>query len=92
VILCKELEVTKQGRLFDDYIYFFYLTNEAGEGLSLKAWIGLSIPVDGRWREQHQKERRKVIRMEFKQFVEQFVVLRCCKTPASSNNLLRSVS
>ena len=124
VILCKELEVTKQGRLFDDYIYFFYLTNEAGEVLSthetvyasndrcdqenilaqlnqcralhapvdslesnwaymvmtalswnLKAWIGLSVPVDGRWREQHQQERRKVIRMEFKQFVEQFVRL-----------------
>jgi len=50
--------------LFDDYIYFFYLTNEAGEGLNLKAWIGLRIPVDGRWREQHQKERRKVIRMK----------------------------
>jgi hypothetical protein len=124
VILCKELEVTKQGRLFDDYIYFFYLTNETGEVLStneavyasndrcdqenilaqlnqcralhapvdnlesnwaymvmtalswnLKAWIGLSVPVDGRWREQHQQERRKVIRMEFKQFVEQFVRL-----------------
>jgi hypothetical protein len=124
VILCKELEITKQGRLFDDCIYFFYLTNEAGEVLStnevvyasnnrcnqenilaqlnqcralhapvdnlesnwaymvmtalawnLKAWIGLSVPVDGRWYEQHQQERRKVIRMEFKQFVEQFVRL-----------------
>lgn len=124
VILCKELEVTKQSRLFDDYIYFFYLTNEAGEVLStnavvyasndrcdqenilaqlnqcralhapvdnlesnwaymvmtalswnLKAWIGLSIPVDGRWRERHEQERRKVTRMEFKHFIEHFVGL-----------------
>lgn len=122
VILCKELEVTKQGRLFDDYVYFFYLTNESIEEVStnevvygsndrcdqenilaqlnqcralhapvdnlesnwaymvmtalawnLKSWIGLSVPVDGRWREQHQRERRRVIRMEFKGFVEQFV-------------------
>lgn len=122
VILCKELEVTKQGRLFDDYIYFFYLTNESIKDVgtnevvygsndrcdqenilaqlnqcralhapvdnlesnwaymvmtalawNLKSWIGLSIPVDGRWREQHQQDRRRVIRMEFKRFLEQFV-------------------
>ena len=42
---------------------------------SLKAWIGLSVPVDGRWREKQQRERRHVIRMEFKRFVEQFVRL-----------------
>ena len=107
MIVCKELEVTEQGRLFDDYVYFFYLTNESSSELptaevvyssnarcdqenilaqlnqcralhapvdnlesnwafmvmtalswSLKAWIGLSVPVDGRWREQHTKERR----------------------------------
>ena len=124
VILCKELEVTKQGRLFDDSVYFFYLTNESSEDLitsevvygsndrcdqenilaqlnqcralhapvdnlesnwafmimtalswNLKAWIGLSVPVDGRWREKHERERRRVIRMEFKCFIEQFVRL-----------------
>lgn len=124
VIVCKELEVTKQGRLFDDYVYFFYLTNERRKDVptnevvygsndrcdqenilaqlnqcralhapvdnlesnwaymamtslswSLKAWIGLSVPVEGRWREQHGQERRRVIRMEFKTFIEQFVRL-----------------
>jgi hypothetical protein len=124
VILCKELEVTKQGRLFDDYVYFFYLTNERVKDVStnetvygsndrcdqenilaqlnqcralhapvdnlesnwaymvmtslswnLKAWIGLSIPVDGRWRERHKEERHRVIRLEFKSFIEQFVRL-----------------
>jgi len=142
VIVRKDLEVTKQGRLFDDCMYFFYLTNEPGEettinelgeevalykpsevvtaadvvygsndrcdqenvlsqlsacralhapvdnlesnwafmvmtalSWSLKAWIGLSIPVSGRWRERHESERRTVIRMEFKRFVEEFVRL-----------------
>jgi hypothetical protein len=124
VIVCKELEVTEQGRLFDDYMYFFYLTNESNAQLttaevvyssnarcdqenilaqlnqcralhapvdnlesnwafmvmtalswSLKAWVGLSIPVDGRWREQHTKERKQVVRMEFKGFIEQFIRL-----------------
>ncbi len=124
VIVCKELEVTKQGRLFDDCVYFFYLTNELSTEVptrevvygcnqrcdqenvlaqlnqcralhapvdnlesnwafmvmtalswNLKAWVGLSLPVDGRWREKHEQERRRVIRMEFKGFIEQFVRL-----------------
>jgi hypothetical protein len=42
---------------------------------TLKAWIGLSLPVDGRWREKHQQERRRVIRMEHRRFVDQFIRL-----------------
>jgi hypothetical protein len=124
VIVCKELEVTKQGRLFDDNKYFFYLTNESCGDVSthevvygsnqrcdqenilsqlnqcralhapvdtlesnwaymvmtslswsLKAWIGLSVPVEGRWRERHEQERNRVIGMEFNTFVDQFVRL-----------------
>jgi hypothetical protein len=29
--------------------------------------------VSGRWKEKHQQERRLVIRMEFKKFINQFV-------------------
>ena len=124
VIVRKDLEVTEQGRLFDDCKYFFYLTNELKKELStngvvfssndrcdqenilaqlnqcralhapvdnlesnwafmvmtslswsLKAWIGLSIPVIGRWKEKHDEQRRTVIRMEFKKFIDQFVRL-----------------
>ena len=124
VIVRKDLEVTKQGRLFEDCMYFFYLTNELSEDVttnevvygsnarcdqenilaqlnqcralhapvdnlesnwafmvmtalswSLKSWIGLSIPISGRWQEKHEQERRLVMRMEFKRFVEQFVRL-----------------
>lgn len=124
VIVAKELEVTEQGRLFDDCKYFFYLTNEPKSGLkssvvvyesnarcdqenilaqlsqcralhapvdnlesnwafmvmtalgwNLKCWIGLSIPVSGRWKEKHQRERHEVMRMEFKRFIDGFVRL-----------------
>jgi hypothetical protein len=33
VIVPKELEVTKRGRLFDDCVYFPYLTNESSQEL-----------------------------------------------------------
>jgi hypothetical protein len=124
IIVRKDLEVTEQGRLFDDCKYFFYLTNELKKDLStnavvfrsnhrcdqenlmaqlnqcralhapvdnlesnwafmlmtalswsLKAWIGLSVPVTGRWEEKHKQERQSVIRMEFKRFVDHFIRL-----------------
>ena len=42
---------------------------------SLKAWIAFSTPISGRWAGKHKEERRVVLRMEFKRFVEQFVRL-----------------
>ena len=42
---------------------------------SLKAWIGLRVPVEGRWQEKHEHERRRVIRMEFKRCIDEFVRL-----------------
>ena len=42
---------------------------------NLKSWIGLSIPVSGRWKEKHKQERRYVLRMEFKRFIDQFARL-----------------
>ncbi len=124
VILRKKVNVTEQGWLFEDYRYFFYLSNLPEDQYSpeeiiyqsnqrcdqenviaqlnqcralhapvdnlesnwaymvmtslawtLKAWIGLSIPVDGRWQEKHEQERRRVIRMEHRTFVDQFIRL-----------------
>lgn len=124
VILRKKVNVTEQGWLFEDYRYFFYLSNLPAHLYSsaeivyqsnhrcdqenviaqlnqcralhapvdnlesnwaymvmtslawtLKAWIGLSIPVDGRWREKHEQQRRRVIRMEHRTFVDQFIRL-----------------
>lgn len=124
VIVRKKVNVTEQGRLFDDYRYFFYLSNLPVDqypseeiihqsnlrcdqenviaqlnqcralhapvdnlesnwaymvmtslAWTLKAWIGLCIPVDGRWRAKHEQERRQVIRMEHRSFVDQFIRL-----------------
>jgi hypothetical protein len=35
---------------------------------SLKAWAALMLPETGRWREAHQEEKRKLLRMDFSTF------------------------
>ena len=50
----------------------------AALALNLKAWYALALPADpGRWQERHRAENRKVLRMEFKTFVNAFVMLPC---------------
>lgn len=56
---------------------------------NLKSWIGLSIPVSGRWRDQHKAENSTVVRMEFKQFVEHFVRLPCQVIQSGRRILIR---
>ena len=40
---------------------------------TLKAWMALSIPVDGRWRDKHQAEREEWLRMDFRTFVNSVI-------------------
>jgi hypothetical protein len=40
---------------------------------SLKAWLGLLLPVNGRWEKKQQAEKDSIVRMEFKKFVNAFV-------------------
>ena len=35
---------------------------------SLKAWAALMLPENGRWRELHREEKRKLLRMDFSTF------------------------
>jgi Transposase DDE domain group 1 len=45
---------------------------------NLKAWWALMLPVTpGRWQEQHREEKRWVLGLEFKTFVQAFVNLPC---------------
>lgn len=45
---------------------------------NLKAWFALSLPeTPGRWREQHRHEKRWLLGLEFKTFVQAFVRLPC---------------
>jgi hypothetical protein len=122
VVVRKNLTMEKgEKRLFDDIVYFFYLTNdwksEAAEivsesndrcdqenliaqlkggvralrapvdslmsnwafmvmaslAWSLKAWFALSLPEKGRWAKRHRDQKRAVLRMEFRGFVNAFI-------------------
>jgi hypothetical protein len=44
---------------------------------NLKAWWALWLPEDGRWREKHQAEKHRVLRMEFRTFLNAFIKIPC---------------
>ncbi len=44
---------------------------------NLKAWYALLLPVSGRWKNKHEHQKQKILRMEFKKFRRFFVMLPC---------------
>lgn len=44
---------------------------------TLKAWFALLLPQTGRWATKHKAEKERVLRMEFKRFVNAFVRVPC---------------
>ena len=44
---------------------------------NLKAWAALWLPETGRWAKQHGDEKRTVLRMEFRTFVNHFIRIPC---------------
>jgi uncharacterized protein GlcG (DUF336 family) len=42
---------------------------------TLKAWAALMLPIQTRWQEQHKEERDRVLRMEFRTFVQAFIMI-----------------
>ena len=45
---------------------------------NLKAWWALTLPEPpGRWQDKHREEKRRVLGMEFKTFVNAFVLVPC---------------
>ena len=127
VVLRKRVSVERgQATLFEEYRYFFYITNDRGSDVeqvvftandrcdqenlieqlkngvksmgnpldnllgnwaymvmaslawTLKAWCGLMLPVaGGRQRSVHEREKRDIVRMEFKRFVVNLIRLPC---------------
>ncbi len=127
VVVRKNLIVSepRQGRLFEDYRYFFHIANDtqltteevvfsgnqrcnqenilaqlnAARALhapvdnltsneaymlmtalawNLKAWLALRLPIEkGRWRERHQEQKQKLLRMEFRTFVNRWLRIPC---------------
>jgi hypothetical protein len=44
---------------------------------NLKAWWALWLPEERRWREKHEAEKTRVLRMEFKTFLNAFIKIPC---------------
>jgi hypothetical protein len=42
---------------------------------TLKAWFALQLPVSPRWQEKHEEERSLVLRMEFRTFLQQLILI-----------------
>jgi len=42
---------------------------------SLKAWFALMLPTVPRWRDAHEADRERVLRMEFRSFVQRFLLV-----------------
>jgi hypothetical protein len=44
---------------------------------SLKAWCALLLPVNPRWAERHDEQRRRLLTMEFRTFWQAFIEIPC---------------
>ena len=44
---------------------------------SIKAWTALSLPVSKRWKELHEAEKRQLLKMEFRTFLNIFILRPC---------------
>lgn len=44
---------------------------------NLKAWYALLLPVSKRWKDKHEHQKHKILRMEFKTFRKYFVTVPC---------------
>jgi len=42
---------------------------------TLKAWFALMLPISGRWRARHEAERERLLRMEFRTFVQYLMLI-----------------
>ena len=44
---------------------------------SMKAWLALLLPESGRWAERHRTEKRRLLTMEFRTFVNAMIMMPC---------------
>ncbi len=49
----------------------------AGLAWSLKSWFALHLRAEGRWKEQHAEEKQEVLSMEFRSFLNAFMLVPC---------------
>ncbi len=44
---------------------------------SLKAWFALVMPTKGRWKRRHEKQQSTILQMEFKNFLNSYILIPC---------------
>ena len=44
---------------------------------NLKAWLALCLPAKGRWRAKHEEQKQRVLKMEFRSFLNAFMLVPC---------------
>jgi hypothetical protein len=59
---------------------------------TLKSWTALLVPVHPRWKERHETERRTLLTMEFKTFVNVVVKLPCQIVTKARQTVVRLLS
>ena len=59
---------------------------------NLKAWWALWLPEQRRWRDKHQAEKHRVLRMEFRTFLGAFIKLPCQIVRAGRKLIYRVLS
>ena len=69
-----------------------YELPERSRGVVYGGVAALLLPTGGRWSEQRRQVRRRVLRMEFKTFVNNFVKLPCQVVQQGRRTLLRVLS
>lgn len=142
LVLRKNLSVSepKQQRLFEDYRYFFYITNDfetsarelvlkandrcqqenlmaqlkslrslhapvdnlvsneaymlmTSLGWNLKAWLALSLPeTPGRWQAEHRRWKRELLAMEFRTFLNRWLLIPCQVVMSGRRTIVRMLA
>ncbi len=59
---------------------------------SIKAWSALVLPETGRWRDKHRTEKWDVVRMEAKQFINEFIRIPALLISAGRQTVIRLLS
>ena len=61
----------------DNLVSNWAYTVMASLAWTLKAWLALLLPTEGRWRRRHEAEKRTLLRMEFKTFLNAVMRVPC---------------
>lgn len=59
---------------------------------SLKAWLAMRLPVYSRWKQKHEREKKQLLRMDFRSFQNAIINIPCQIVKAGRRLFYRSLS